>query len=810
MTAKILFKNKKPQIKSWWWKVGILIFIGLVTYGTALVANLPSPEEFEGRKISESTKLYDRTGEHLLYEIHGDEKRTILPFSEIPKYIKDAVLAAEDAGFYTEPAFNWKGILRAVLANLQSGQLSQGGSTISQQLARNIFLTPEKTITRKIKELALAIELERRYSKEEIFSLYLNQIPLGSNVYGVEAASKLYFGKSAKDLNVKEAATLAAMVQAPSYYSPWGKHLTDLNYRVDYVLDRMNKLGWLKDEDLAKAKKDTVIFAEQSLTGITAPHFSLWIKDQLIEKYGEYEVLHGGLKITTSLDIDLQKIAEKAVADGAKRNEELYSGTNAALVAEDPSTGEILAMVGSRDYFDKTIDGKFNVPVQGLRQPGSALKPFVYLSAFQKGYSPKTILFDAETEFDTRGSSSYKPQNFDEKFPGPVSMEKSLAESRNVPAVQTLYLVGIPTVLKNLSEAGITTLQDPSRYGLSLTLGGGEVKMIELVGAYSTLAQDGIWKKQISILKIEDSLGRTIEESKPEEKRVFGEQETRLINQVLSTPELRSGVFQSSLPLTVFPGHQVALKTGTTQDYRDAWTFGYTPRLAVGVWAGNNDNKPMQKRGSSLLAAVPIWNAFLSEVLKKIEPQGFNSPDPLNLPNKPMLNGEAYFNLNVGGKLFPQAHSILFYVDKNDPLGPIPVNPGDDSQFLNWEEAVTNWMKENSSNPSVFNQLPSGLNSFTNPNINIYNLKPQNGQFIKNSFQFEATLNSPNVIQNISLNWNGKTINTVRPFSPFYQYKFTINEPNLQNQNTLELIATDNKNQESKQVIILFKDLQKN
>jgi 1A family penicillin-binding protein len=807
MTAKISFKNKKPKLGSWWWKLAILGLIGVAAYGAALVANLPSPDEFEGRKISESTKLYDRTGEHLLYEIHGDEKRTILPFSEIPQTIKDAVLAVEDAEFYNEPAFNWKGILRAVWANLKSGERSQGGSTISQQLARNIFLTPEKTITRKLKELALAIELERRFSKQEIFALYLNQIPLGSNVYGVESASKLYFGKSAKDLGVREAATLAAMIQAPSYYSPWGSHLTELNHRTDYVLERMNKLGWLDTQKLETAKKEVVAFAEQSLLGILAPHFSLWIKDQLIEKYGEYEVLHGGLKITTSLDLDIQKIAEKAVVEGAKRNEELYGGTNAGLIAEDPQTGEILAMVGSRDYFDKTIDGKFNVPVQGLRQPGSALKPFVYLSAFQKGYSPKTILFDVETEFDTRGSQSYKPQNFDEKFPGPVSMEKSLAESRNVPAVKTLYLVGLQTVLKNLSEAGLTTLQDPSRYGLSLTLGGGEVKMLELVGAYSSLAQDGVWKKQISILKVENSTGKTLEENKTEEKRVFGEQETRLINQILSNPELRSGVFQGSLPLTIFPNHQVAMKTGTTQDYRDAWTFGYTPRLAVGVWAGNNDNKPMQKRGSSLLAAVPIWNAFLKEALEKVEPQTFTPPDPINLPNKPMLNGEAYFNLNVGGKLFPQAHSILFYVDKNDPLGPTPINPGDDSQFLNWEEGVSKWMKENSSNPSVFNQIPSGLNSFVNPNTNIYNLKPQNGQFIKTPFVFEATLNSTNLIQNITLTWNGRVLNTVRPFSPFYKYQFTINDPNLQNQNTLKLKAVDSQGQESEQTIILFRSL---
>lgn len=670
---------------------------------------LPAPDQFGNREVSQSTKLYDRTGKTLIYEIHGDEKRTIVPFSEIPDTLKNAVLAAEDANFYNEPAFDWKGILRAFFVNLKKGTTSQGGSTISQQLVKNTLLTPERTITRKIKELILATELESKYSKQDIFGFYLNQIPFGSNAYGVEAASQIYFGKGVKDLNLRESTILASMLKAPSYFSPWGSHKKELYERSDYVLDRMVSLGFISKKDGDAAKKEKLTFALPSIGSISAPHFSLAVKEYLINKYGERAASSGGLKVTTTLDAGLQTAAEKAVQDGAARNADLYNGRNAALIAEDPKTGQILAMVGSKDYFGDPepkgctptvnclFEGNFNVATQGLRQPGSALKPFVYMTAFEKGYSPKTVLFDVPTEFDTRNDSttSYKPGNFDNTFRGPVRMEQALAQSLNVPAVKTLYLAGLDNVLKNLSSFGISTLKEKWRYGLSLTLGGGEIKLIDLVKAYSVLSQNGTLHEQQLVLKVEDSKGNTLEEYTDQSSRVVDPQYPKLITQILSDADLRSPIFHASLPLTIFNGYDVALKTGTTQDYRDAWTFGYTPNLVVGVWAGNNDNTPMKSQGSSILAAVPMWSAFMREALPKFPVESFEKPDAYSLPTKPMLNSEAIYAPVINGVRIPQAHSILYYVDKTNPLGGIPDDPSQDSQFSNWETGVSDWIRQN-------------------------------------------------------------------------------------------------------------------
>lgn len=684
-----------------------LLTVGVV-YAVIIIRGLPSPDQFETHEVSQSTKIYDRTGTVLLYEIHGEEKRTIIPFGDIPDNLKRATIAAEDTDFYTRPAFDWRGILRALWVDIKSLSFSQGGSTITQQLARNIFLSPEKTITRKLKELILAIELESKYSKDEILNLYLNQIPYGSNAYGVEAASQTFFNKSTKDLDLAESALLAGLPKAPSYYSPWGIHTDDLINRKNYVLDRMVELGFISQKQDDAAKKEKLNFAPPSLGTIKAPHFSLMVKDYLTNKYGEDEVLNGGLRVKTTLDWDMQQIAEKAVLDGAKRNEALYDGKNASLVAQDPKTGQILALVGSRDYFDTDIEGNFNVATQGLRQPGSALKPFAYMTAFEKGYPPETILFDVPTEFVSNDpncpvvpkyddgqnagpTECFHPQDF-ESFQGPISMEQALAQSVNVPAVKTLYLVGLKGFLDNAHSFGITTLNDTWRYGLSLVLGGGEVKLVDLTNAFSTFSQEGVRHEQTSILEVDDNKGNVIDTYHDNATKVIDPQYPRLVNKILSDSGLRAGLFQNSLGLTVFPGYDVALKTGTTNDYRDAWAMGYSPFLTVGVWAGNNDNTPMERRGTSILAAVPIWSDFLNQVIRKYPPETFNGPDPVEASNKPMLNGQyVYTPPGTGGTQKPQIHSILFYVDKSNPLGDPPQNPADDPQFINWESGVINW-----------------------------------------------------------------------------------------------------------------------
>ena len=681
----------------------LLIALGVVFWGliviTKIAKELPSPEQFVNRQISQSTKIYDRTGEILLYEIQGEERRTIIPFEEIPDYVKQATIAAEDQGFYQHAAFDWRAMVRALLVNIIKGKIVQGGSTITQQLAKNAFLTPERTFTRKIKELILAYWIEKLYSKDEILNLYLNQISYGANAYGIEAASQTYFSKSAKDLNLVEAATLAALPKSPSYYSPWGPHKDELEQRKNYILEEMFKLGFIDKEEKQRAQNTQPKFSNQNLGSIKAPHFVMMIRDYLINKYGEEFVEKGGLKVITTLDWQLQELAEKVVKEGAERNTQLYQGKNAALVAQDPKTGQILALAGSKNYFDVENEGNFNVAVQGLRQPGSALKPFVYLAAFQKGYSPETIVFDLPTEFSSYNNICplininfndnnhlcFHPQNFDGKFRGPVNLRTALAQSINVPSVKVLYLVGLRDVLKTLHDFGINTLTDPSRYGLSLVLGGGEVKLIEMVDAYSVLAQEGIKHRQSFILEVKDSSGKTLEKYLDQATRVVEPQYPRMINDILSDIEARSGLFQNSLNLTIFPDREVALKTGTTDNFKDAWTVGYTPSLVVGVWAGNNDNTPMQKQAGSILAAVPIWHEFMVKALENQPIEFFNKPEPV-LQSKIMLNGEYISPEGI--------HCVLYYVDKNDPLGPPPTNPENDPQFLNWELPVRLWQEQ--------------------------------------------------------------------------------------------------------------------
>jgi membrane peptidoglycan carboxypeptidase len=663
---------------------------------------LPSPDQIANPVITESTKIYDRSGEVVLYEISGGQRRTSIGFDEIPESLKDATLAIENNEFYSEPAFSIRGIVRSLIYNITNpGGPLRGGSTITQQLARNAFLSLDQTIIRKLKELIVAIQIDRQYTKDKILELYLNQVPYGPVIYGVEGASQAYFGKSAKDLTVSQSAILAAIPRAPSYYSPWGNHVGDLVARQRLVLQRMYDTDRITKEELGSALAEPVTFMPRSSHGLNAAHFVMEVQDYLVEKYGEDTVRTGGLRVVTTLDWELQQLGERVVAEGAARNERLYGGKNAALVAQDPRTGQILALVGSRNYFDPDIEGQFNVATNGLRQPGSALKPFVYMDAFMKGYTPNTTLFDLPTEFsgnsacpmvpsmggpgsgDTR---CFHPQNFDGDFAGPVSMRTALAHSINVPAVKTLYLTGLNSAVRLMHSMGLSTLDDPRRYGLALVLGGGAVHLTDLVNAYSVLSQDGVMHEQAMVLEVRDKSGNVLEQYQDQEKQIVDSQYPRLINNILSDVDARRGLFQSSLGLTVFPGYDVAMKTGTSNDYRDAWTMGYTPSLVVGVWAGNNDNAQMHQQGSSLLAAVPIWSNFMSEAITTRPPENFTDPaQPAE--NKPIFSGRYVQD--------GQAHTILYYVDRNDPAGPPPSNPANDPQFLRWESSVQSWASFN-------------------------------------------------------------------------------------------------------------------
>ncbi len=798
--------------------LGVLTLIAaIIIYLAIVLRGLPSPDQIGNQQISQSTKIYDRTGQVLLYEIHGEQKRTIVSFDEIPTIVKQATLAAEDASFYQEPAFDWKGIVRALFVDIKQGQITQGGSTISQQLVKNVFLSDERTFDRKLKELALAVELETHYTKDQILAFYLNEIPYGSNAYGIEAASQTFFGKSVKDITLAEAATLASLPKG-SYYSPWGDHVSDLLARKDSVLDHMLELGFISKADHDAAKQQVLKFAPPSLGLIKAPHFSLAVKDYLTSRYGDTLVENGGLKVITTLDWGLQQIAEKAVEEGSANNQQTYGAKNAAMAVQDPQTGQILALVGSRDYFDVQNGGNFDVVTQGLRQPGSALKPFVYMTAFQKGYSPKTVVDDVSIEFDSRNADdptkSYRPADFDNQVRGPVHLENALAQSLNIPAVQVLYLAGFDDVLNNLHSFGITTLNERWRYGLSLTLGGGEIKLIDLLNAYSTLSQEGVRHDQSMVLSVTDSDGNTLEQYHDNSSRVADPQNPRLVTQILSDPQLREPIFGNTLPLTVFPDHEVALKTGTTEDHRDAWAFGYTPSLTVGVWAGNNDNTPMIRQGSSILAAIPIWSAFLKAALPLYPPDTFTRPDPISLPNKPMLNGEAVSTPTLNGVSYPQFHSILYYVNPSDPLGPAPQDPTSDPQFKNWESAVLDWGKSNIPNFSSYNQpippgaVSAGSASGTAPiaspssSTTITNITPGNGSFVSSPFTINADIASPRGLERLELYFNGGLINAFAINGTSYHYQYNA-QLGLAPQNQFEIRVTDlNGNQSSASFIV--------
>ena len=689
----------------------LIILSGLFGCATIiwLSRGLPNPNRLIERQIAQSTKIYDRTGKDILYEIHGDQKRTLVNLDEIPDCLKNATVTVEDKNFYKHGGFSFWAIFRTAITNIIRRRKA-GGSTLTQQFIKNAVLSPEKTYTRKIKELILAYRMEKKFSKNEILQMYLNEIPYGSTAYGVEAASRRYFGKSVKDINLAEAAVLAAMPQAPSRYSPYGTNKNLLIDRQHYILDLMVKQNYITESEADIAKAQKLEFKEPS-DQIIAPHFVMFIKEMLSGKYGEKMIEQEGLKIYTTLDLYKQKIAEEVIDEIAEKNKNNYNASNAALISIDPKTGQILAMVGSRDYFNDEIDGQVNVTLQP-RQPGSSFKPIVYASAFIKGYTSNTVLYDVVTDFSNDPDNPYEPHNYDGQEHGPVTIKKALAGSLNIPAVKAIYLAGVDNVLDLAENLGYTTLADRSRFGLSLVLGGGEVKLIEHVNAYSAFAREGKLHPIAAILKIEDKNGKIIEEfdlkhSNAKNNALDGKI-ARIINSILSDNAARAFTFGENNWLTL-GSRPVAAKTGTTNDYRDAWTIGYTPSIVTGVWVGNNDNSPMKRGAAGGTVAAPIWHNFMKRVLGDTPIEYFKEPEKIKT-GKPILDGE------IGGaikikidkssgllateytpdhlieeKTFNQHHSILYYLNKNNPRGGPPQNPCEDPQFELWESRVLAW-----------------------------------------------------------------------------------------------------------------------
>jgi len=631
--------KRKSKIKSFlkfsFFCFSLFVFCSLFIFWY-YAKDFPRPEVFSERELPESSKIYDRTGKVLLYEVYGEEKRTWVPLESIPEYLKEAVIVAEDANFYHHFGVDIKGIVRAILADLRIGKPIYGASTIPQQLIRSTFLSTEKTAERKTREIVLALELDRRYSKDQILEWYLNQIPFGQNAYGVEAASQTYFGKSVSQISLVQAVTLAALIKSPYHLSPYGENKDELLTRKDYILDRMTKQGYLTEEEATKAKEEYLTFLEKRIE-IKAPYFTLWIRQQLEEKYGEDFLREKGLKIYTTLDWEIQRMAEEIVREGVKRNK-IYNAYNAGLVAIDPKTGEILAMsVGTGDYYapsypEGCISGKnclfdpqFNVVVgtekNPGRQPGSAFKPFVYATVFQKGYDDKYIVVDELTDFGRWGSEEhYIPQNYDGRFRGPVTLRQGLAQSLNVPSIKVLLnLAGLEESIKTAQNFGITTLKPP--YGPAIVLGGWEVKLLEMTSAYGVFATDGLKVPPVAILKIEDSKGNIVYENKKIPIRVLESNVAKLITDILSDNTARAPIFGLRSNM-YFEGYQVAAKTGTTENYKDGWIIGYTSSIVTGVWVGNNDNTPMEKEPGVVLAG-PIFHEFMERILEKFPKESF-------------------------------------------------------------------------------------------------------------------------------------------------------------------------------------------
>ncbi|MCL5093797.1 MAG: PBP1A family penicillin-binding protein [Patescibacteria group bacterium] len=581
--------------------------------------DLPTPNKINSKFSAQSTQIFDRNGK-LLYEIHGDKNRILVKLNDIPIYAQKATIAIEDKDFYSHSGFDVKGILRAVFVDIFTRNKEQGGSTITQQFIKNALLTDEKSFTRKIKEFILAIEIEQMYSKDDILQMYLNEIPYGSNAYGIQVAAKTYFNKDIKDITLEESAVLAALPKAPTYYSPYGQHINELLARKDLVLDRMAAQGYIKKEEAEEAKKKKIAFSGKAYGDISAPHFVMYVKEKLVEKYGEKMVEEGGLKVYTTLDYEKQKIAEEAIAKYADRNANM-GASNEALTAIDPKTGQILAMVGSKDFFNQDIDGNVNVAIMP-RQPGSSFKPFVYATLFkQTNWGPGSTMYDFTTDF----GGGYIPKNYDGADHGIVSARTALGNSLNIPAVKALYIAGIDESLTTAHSMGITDLNDRDKYGLSLVLGAGEVKLVDMANAYGTFANKGIKNDTSWFIKILDSNGKTLEEYKPNKgKQVLDPQIAYLISTMLSDDTARSMVFGMGGDLTL-PDRKVAAKTGTTNDYKDAWTIGYTPSLSAGVWVGNNDGTPIKGYGGSM-AAAPIWHYFMENALKGTTAEDFQRP----------------------------------------------------------------------------------------------------------------------------------------------------------------------------------------
>jgi penicillin-binding protein 1C len=612
--VKKLAKKMKPLYKLYWMLL-IPVFIFLVLFYIFILKDLPSPTKLSSNALPQSTKIYDRNGT-LLYTIYTERNQSFIPLSDIPLTVQHATIAVEDKDFYNHGAIDLRGIARAAYATFFHKSL-QGGSTLTQQLVKNTLLSPERTIQRKIKEVILAFLTELLYSKNRILEMYLNQVPYGGTTYGIESASQTYFGKKAKNLDLAESALLAGLPEAPTTYSPFGAYPELVKKRQELILRKMYEQKYISKQALDKALSEELHFQKIS-NAIHAPHFVLYVKDLLENLYGKEFVQQGGLSVITSLDLPTQEFAQDTVASEVAKIRGYHVSNGAALITK-PGTGEILAMVGSRGYFNDETDGNVNITLQKL-QPGSSIKPINYAVGLIKGYTAATPFIDQAICFPNPNQAAYCPKNYDGRFHGAVQMRQALGNSLNIPAVQMLKLNSVEAMIATASSMGITTFQDPVNYGLSLTLGGGEVRMIDMAVAFGVFANQGHRIDLHPILKITDKQGKVLEEYKPPSSPIFGKKVIPsgvafIISHILQDNGARLDAFGPNSQLRI-DKKPISVKTGTTNDYRDNWTIGYTPDLLIAAWVGNNDHTPMSGIVSGVTGAAPIWNILMTRELE--------------------------------------------------------------------------------------------------------------------------------------------------------------------------------------------------
>ena len=624
----------------------VLGFVAMTVLFVVFSTELPTPTKVV-RRDGFASQIYDRNGA-LLYDVYKDAKRQPVTWSDVPDYLKKATVAVEDKSFYSHQGFDPLTPLRIVKNVIVLHQLT-GGSTLTQQLVKNVLLTSDRSVTRKIKEFILSVQIERKYTKDEILLMYLNEAPYGGSSWGVGTAAIQYFGKPLRDLTLAECAILAGLPQRPNVYSPFSKTPTAYVERTNHVLDRMQEDGYITNDlrNLAKKTISGYKFSSKQTT-LLAPHFVFWVKDLLTSTYGADVVEGGGLKITTTLDLGLQQKIEGIMSSEVDKAEKLGISNGAALVI-DPTNGQVLAMLGSRGYNSTKTDGKFNVVTQGLRQPGSAIKPVTYLTALKKGYTAATMVMDAPVTFaGIGGQKDYSPQNYNGKFNGPMSIRNALGNSINTVAVKTLAMVGLQNMLRTAFEMGLPTMEptttNMSHYGLAVTLGGAEVKMIDLSAAYQAFANGGVRHDAVAVLKVVDMNGRVLEEYQDTPgKQVITPQEAFIISNILQDNGARTLTFGAVNGL-IIPNYQVAVKTGTTNDKKDNWAIGWTPNLLVTVWVGNNDNTPMGKIASGVSGATPIWKQIMQYGVSNRPKVDFPIPEKIVNVDTDKLSGYAAHN----------------------------------------------------------------------------------------------------------------------------------------------------------------------